>query len=103
MKAINLRELKDCLRPYLRQIRNGEGIRTTDPGAVVMQLGQPGRAPISGAAPAGLVDLATRGFATIGAPNDSDVYPKLPPALTPGGLARLLDDERGEPFSAACG
>jgi hypothetical protein len=58
---------------------------------------------MSEALPAGLVDHAVRGLLAIGEPNDSAVYPKLPPALTPGRLARLLDDERAEPVSAACG
>ena len=58
---------------------------------------------MSEALPAGLVDLAARGLLAIGEPNDPAVYPKLPPALTPGRLAQLLDGERAEPVSAACG
>jgi hypothetical protein len=52
---------------------------------------------------AGLVDLAARALLAIGEPNDAAVCPKLPPTLTPGRLAQLLDGERAEPVSAACG
>lgn len=95
MKAVGLRELKNRLSEYVRQVRDGEEVLVTDRGAVVAELGPPGRAALGGAAPAGLVDLAKRGLVTIGAPNDAALYPKLPPVLPPGRLARLLDEERG--------
>lgn len=53
--------------------------------------------------PAGRVNLAACGLLAIGEPNDSAVYPKLPPALMSGRLAQLLDGERAEPVFAACG
>jgi antitoxin (DNA-binding transcriptional repressor) of toxin-antitoxin stability system len=95
MKVVGLRELKNRLSEYVRQVRNGEEVLVTDRGAVVAELGPPGRTAMDGAAPAGLIDLATRGLVTLGAPNDGAVYPKLPPALTPGRLTKLLDEERG--------
>jgi len=95
VKVVGLRELKNRLSEYVRQVRRGEEVLVTDRGAVVAELGPPGRAAMSGAVPAGLVELATRGLVTIGAPNDAAVYPTLPPALAPGRLAGLLDEERG--------
>lgn len=95
MKAVGLRELKNRLSEYVRQVRHGEEVLVTDRGAVVAELGPPGRAAVSGALPTGLVDLATRGLMTVGAPNDASAYPRLPPALASGRLARLLDEERG--------
>jgi antitoxin (DNA-binding transcriptional repressor) of toxin-antitoxin stability system len=95
VKVVGLRDLKNRLSEYVRQVRRGEEVLVTDRGAVVAELGPPGRAALSGALPAGLVDLATRGLVTIGAPNDAAVYPRLPPALPSGRLAGLLDEERG--------
>jgi len=95
VKAVGLRELKNRLSEYVRQVRDGEEVLVTDRGAVVAELGPPRRAAMSGAVPAALVELATRGLVTIGAPNDAAVYPKLPPALAPDRLAGLLDEERG--------
>ena len=95
MKAVGLRELKNRLAEYVRQVRSGEEILVTDRGSVVAELGPPGRASVNGAAPAGLAELATRGLLTLGAPNDAATYPKLPRLLTPGRVTRLLDEERG--------
>ena len=95
MKAVGLRELKNRLAEYVRQVRAGEEVLVTDRGAVVAELGPPGRGMAIGAAPAGLVELATRGLLTLGAPNDAAAYPKLPGLLTPGRVTRLLDEERG--------
>jgi antitoxin (DNA-binding transcriptional repressor) of toxin-antitoxin stability system len=95
MKAVGLRELKNHLSDYVRQVRNGEEVLVTDRGAVVAELRPPGRAAMTGALPAGLVDLAARGLVAIGAPNEASAYPALPRVLAPGRLASLLDEERG--------
>ena len=95
VKAVGLRELKNRLAEYVRQVRAGEEVLVTDRGAVVAELGPPGRAMANGIAPAGLVELANRGLLTLGAPNDPAAYPKLPRLLTPGRVTRLLDEERG--------
>ena len=84
-----------ALRMFESMLRSGEEILVTDRGAVVAELGPPGRASVNGAAPAGLAELATRGLLTLGAPNDAATYPKLPRLLTPGRVTRLLDEERG--------
>lgn len=95
MKAVGLRELKNRLSDYVRQVRQGEEILVTDRGAVVAELRPPGRAALSGALPAGLADLAARGLVTIGAPNEASAYPPLSRALAPGRRVSLLDEERG--------
>lgn len=43
MKAVGLRELKNRLSAYVRQVRAGEGVLVTDRGQVVAELGPPGR------------------------------------------------------------
>jgi antitoxin (DNA-binding transcriptional repressor) of toxin-antitoxin stability system len=95
VKVVGLRELKNRLSEYVRQAKGGEGVLVTDRGAVVAELGPPGRPAISGAVPPGLVELAARGAVSIGAPNDPAAYPALPPVLARGRLAGLLDEERG--------
>jgi antitoxin (DNA-binding transcriptional repressor) of toxin-antitoxin stability system len=96
MKTVGVRELKNRLSEYLRQVRSGEEVLVTDRGEVVAELGPPGRGGVDPAVPAGLAALARRGLATLGAPGD----PKLYPPLRRGRRRRfrasqLLDEERG--------
>jgi prevent-host-death family protein len=95
MKTVGLRELKNRLSEYVREIRFGEGILVTDRGDVVAELVPPGHAAGEHGVPSGLAALARRGQLTLGAPNDAAAYPKLPRVLKPHRAARLLDAERG--------
>lgn len=96
MKTVGLRELKNRLSEYVRQVRAGRAVLVTDRGQVVAELRPPG-APgdVSGTHP-GLASLARGGSVTLGAPNDPALYPLLPQALPPGTTQRLLHEERGE-------
>lgn len=95
MKAVGLRELKNRLSEYVRQVHAGEEILVTDRGTVVAELGPPGRVNATSAESAGLAELSKRGLLTLGAANDAAAYPHLPRRLSPGQAAELLDDERG--------
>jgi len=95
MKAVGLRELKNRLSEYVRQVRRGEGVLVTDRGEVVAELAPPGHAVAEGTMPPGLAALARQGLVTLGAANNPDVYPALSRALSPGRAAQLLDEERG--------
>jgi len=95
MKAVGLRELKNRLSEYVRQVRAGEGVLVTDRGEVVAELGPPGRTIDVAAVPAGLRELVRRGEASLGGPNDPAAYPALPSLLERGRLAALLGEERG--------
>ena len=95
MKTVGLRELKNRLAEYVRDVRSGEGVLVTDRGEVVAELVPPGQATAGSGAPSGLVALATRGRLTLGAENDAAVYPKLSRLLKRGRAAELLDQERG--------
>lgn len=95
MKAVGLRELKNRLSEYVRQVRSGEGVLVTDRGEVVAELSLPGQASVEHAVPSGLVALARRGLMTLGAPNTSALYPALPRLLPRQRAAQLLDEERG--------
>jgi prevent-host-death family protein len=95
MKSVGLRELKNRLSQYVRDVRSGEGVLVTDRGEVVAELVPPGeRADVRGV-PSGLVTLARRGQVMLGASNDPTLYPKLPPLLAGHRAAEWLDEERG--------
>jgi prevent-host-death family protein len=95
MKTVGLRELKNRLAEYVRDVRSGEGVLVTDRGEVVAELVPPGQATGGSGVPAALVALAKGGRLTLGADNDAAVYPKLSRLLKRGRAAQLLDEERG--------
>ena len=95
MKSVGLRELKNRLAAYVREVRSGEGVLVTDRGEVVAELVPPGRATAGSGAPSGLVALANSGRLTLGAENDAAMYPKLSRLLKRRRAAELLDEERG--------
>lgn len=97
MKSVGVRELKNRLSEYLRQVRSGEGVLVTDRGEVVAEIRPPGHASLDPSVPAGLAELARRGIVTLGAPSDARVYPPLPrPQRRKRTAAQLLNDERGQ-------
>jgi antitoxin (DNA-binding transcriptional repressor) of toxin-antitoxin stability system len=97
MKTVGVRELKNRLSEYLRLVRSGEGVLVTDRHQVVAELTPPGAGPTDASVPAGLLALARRGLAVLGAPSDTDIYPALPRSRRPRhSAARLLEEERGD-------
>ena len=96
MKTVGVRELKNRLSEYIRQVRSGESVLVTDRGEVVAELSPPGHAPADRDVPPALLALAKRGLATLGAPADAALYAALPRKrkrkLT---AAQLLEEERG--------
>jgi prevent-host-death family protein len=96
MKTVGVRELKNRLSEYIRQVRAGESVLVTDRGEVVAELTSPGRAAIDPSVPVGLIALARRGIVTLGVPNQPGLYPPLPRTRRRRRTAaQLLDDERG--------
>ncbi|MBI4470638.1 MAG: type II toxin-antitoxin system prevent-host-death family antitoxin [Acidobacteria bacterium] len=95
MKTVGLRELKNRLSEYVRQVRSGEGVLVTDRGEVVAELSSPGQTTVDDRIPSGLVALARKGAVTLGNPNDPKLYPVLPRLLRRGKARQLLDEERG--------
>jgi prevent-host-death family protein len=95
MKTVGLRELKNRLGEYVRQVRSGEGVAVTDRGEVVAELLPPGQRVEGRGVPSALGALASRGQLTLGASNDAALYPKLPPLLKRHRTIELLADERG--------
>jgi antitoxin (DNA-binding transcriptional repressor) of toxin-antitoxin stability system len=96
MKTVGIRELKNRLSEYLRQVRMGESVLVTDRGEVVAEFSPPGRGLSDASVPAGLLGLARRGLLTLGAPREASMYVALPRTRRgKRSAAELLDDERG--------
>lgn len=95
MKSVDLRDLKNRLSEYVREVRSGEAVLVTDRGEVVAELIPPGQRGDEIAVPSALAALARRGQLTLGATNNAAAYPKLPRALKRSQSADLLDKERG--------
>jgi antitoxin Phd_YefM of type II toxin-antitoxin system len=96
MKEVGIRELKNRLSEYVRQVREGEVIMVTDRGEVVAEL----RAPEAAANELlqkypGLVDMVRRGIIRLpSGRHRPGAYPLLPSVTPPGLAARLLDEDR---------
>jgi prevent-host-death family protein len=78
VKTVGIRELKNRLSEYLREVRLGESVLVTDRGEAVAELTPPGHGTANGDVPPALLALAKRGIATLGAPGDARLYPALP-------------------------
>jgi len=63
MKTVGVRELKNRLSEYIRQVRSGESVLVTDRGEVVAALTPPGHGTADRDVPAALLALAKRGLA----------------------------------------
>ena len=96
VKSVGVRELKNRLSEYLREVRAGERVLVTDRGEVVAELAPPGERGRDPDVPATLLVLARQGLATLGARGEAAIYPALPRRRRrKRTAAQLLDDERG--------
>ena len=95
MKSVGLRELKNRLSEYVREVRSGEVVLVTDRGQVVAQLLPPGQGGDDGDMPWALVALARKGELTLGVPNQTALYPRFRRLLKRHHAAELLNKERG--------
>jgi antitoxin (DNA-binding transcriptional repressor) of toxin-antitoxin stability system len=95
VKTVGIRELKNRLSDYLRQVRSGEAVLVTDRGQVVAELTLPNQSASDTSVATALVALARRSLVVLGAPNRADLYPRLPRSRRRRRAAQLLDDERG--------
>jgi antitoxin (DNA-binding transcriptional repressor) of toxin-antitoxin stability system len=95
VKAVAIKELKNRLSAYLREVKNGEVVLVTDRGQVIAELRQPSARAVLGAHDQALERLCAEGVLVAGLPQD-------PRAYRPSPLARavasgdLLAAERGE-------
>jgi len=97
MKRVGLRDLKNRLSEYVREVRSGEAMLVTDRGEVVAELTPPGKVGDEPGVPWVLAALAKKGQLTLGISNNAAAYPKLSRLLKRRHAAELLDEERGQP------
>ena len=95
MKAVGIRELKNRLSEYIRQVRSGEEILVTDRGEVVAELRPPHAPHPEGEYPE-LLRMAREGRVTLGGPNSPDLYPEMAQRMTLDEIFEILDESRGE-------
>ena len=95
MRSVGLRELKNRLSEFVREVRSGKRVVVTDRGEVVAQLIPAGTGNGERRVRARLAELAGRGEVTLGSRNAAKAYPELAPLLKVRKGTELLDEERG--------
>lgn len=93
---MGIQDLKNMLREYLEEVRQGEEILVTDHGEVVAELRRPTWVEAGPPLDSGLGLLARRGILTLGKANSPALYVPLPPLMAAGSAAELLSEERRE-------
>jgi len=94
MKAVAVKELKNRLSAYLKEVAHGEIVLVTDRGRVVAELRKARTDVIPTTTEHVLEQLHQRGMLTPGLPQDPDVY--RPSRVTSSLSSQaLLDSERG--------
>jgi antitoxin (DNA-binding transcriptional repressor) of toxin-antitoxin stability system len=96
MRTVGLRELKNHLSRYIRDVRSGHAVVVTDRGRVVAELRPPGDAPPGTTIEPALARLVNRNLLILGAPNNPTLYRRLRPVLRHTTAQQLLDADRGE-------
>lgn len=95
MKTVGLRELKNHLSAYVRQVRAGHAILVTDRGQTVAELRPPSQVPLYTKIDPVVATLVNRGLLILGSGNTVRVYPRLARLLRSSFSQNLLDAERG--------
>ncbi len=95
MKAVAVKELKNRLSSYLREVKSGEVVLVTDRGSVIAELRQP-----SPGTPLTVHDqlmqrLCADGLLVMGLPQDPRAY-RASPLRRAVGSKDLLAAERGD-------
>lgn len=96
MKQVGLRELKNRLSHYVRQVRAGRELQIPDRGEAVAELLPPRQQRLGQDVRQRLAELARRGLVTLGAPNDPRLYRRFPRLVPRGTVKRLLDEQRSD-------
>jgi antitoxin (DNA-binding transcriptional repressor) of toxin-antitoxin stability system len=96
MKTVGLRELKNRLSRYIRDVRSGHTVAVTDRGHVVAELRPPSDVSPGTTIDPALARLVNRNLLVLGAPNAPNLYPRLRRLLRHTTAQQLLDADRGE-------
>ena len=92
---MGLRDLKNRLSEYVREVRSGEAVLVTDRGEVVAELTPPGQVGGERGMPWVLAAMAKKDQLTLGVSNNAAAYPKFSRLLKRRRAAELLNEERG--------
>jgi prevent-host-death family protein len=95
MKAVAVRELKNRLSAYLRDVTAGEIVLVTDRGRVIAELRRPTSETLLSPTEIALERLVAAGALTLGLPQHPDAY-KAPRLKMARDSQSLLDEERSE-------
>ena len=95
MKAVSVKELKNKLSAYLREVAQGERVLVTDRGRVVAELRRPTTETVVGTTEQTLERLHAEGLVTPGLPQDVRAYKRTKVKLK-GTSQSLLDADRAE-------
>ncbi len=95
MQAVAIKELKNRLSAYLREVARGEVVLVTDRGRVVAELRRPVTTALPSASEQGLSHLHAQGLLVLGLPQSKKAYRRTKVRVAVDSRA-LLDAERGE-------
>ena len=95
VKAVAVRELKNRLSAYLREVAAGEVMLVTDRGRVVAELRRPSAETLQSPAEQALERLVAAGVLTIGLPQDPSSYRRTALRIARSSQT-LLDAERAD-------
>jgi antitoxin (DNA-binding transcriptional repressor) of toxin-antitoxin stability system len=95
MKAVAIRELKNRLSAYLREVTAGEVVLVTDRGRVIAELRRPTSEAQLSPAELALQRLVATGSLALGLPQDPEAY-RAPRLRVVADSQALLDEERSE-------
>jgi antitoxin (DNA-binding transcriptional repressor) of toxin-antitoxin stability system len=95
-KAVGIRELKDHLSAYLREVRGGLRILVLDREQMIAELHQPSPSTAKMAANPILLAWANRSLITLPKSEKKKKCPPSPLQAAEGTARRLLAEDRGE-------
>ena len=78
METVGIRELKNRLSKYVRQVQAGDVVIVTDRGRIVAEMWPPGHGDLRADVDPGLLDMERKGLIRLGTgTNSPDLYPKM--------------------------
>jgi len=94
VKTVGIRELKNRLSEYVREVRLGERVLVSDRGLIVAELREAGADGNEGV-PSGLAALARDGQVTLASIEGPPAYPKLRRVAAAISTRQILSADRG--------
>ena len=96
LKTVGIKELKNNLSSYLREVRSGATVLISDRSNIVAELHEPyGRMNVAGAANPLLAAWAQEGLVSLPTAEKQPLEPSCV-SLQPGTASNLLDSDRKE-------